>query len=187
MEKLLTSSEAAQRLGITVKTVWAYCKRGAFRNAKQVGALRQWAIPESEVDRLAAGIPPDQLARRYRPRKRLQPGEYEAAGLVVVAYWKHRPPRLRCPVCGQEWRSWEWRCPTGCNPDAMPYRGQAANPQLKQARRALGLTQKDLAQAAGVTIGAVMQWETRGSQPRKPETRQRVADLLGFDPWEVKP
>lgn len=176
MEKLLTTGEVAERLGVHETSVSSWAKDGRFPNAQRVGKQRIWIIPESDLEELKRN-PPDTR------RKRLTPAEYEAYGLEVVAHWKRVPPILRCPSCGRQWRSWEWQCPSGCNAGAKPPPGQIANPELREARKRAGLTQGDVARVVGVSRMAVSQWEMRGTQPREPRVRQQVIDLLGLDTW----
>jgi DNA-binding transcriptional regulator YiaG len=186
VEKLLAASEVAERLGVSVATVGHWCRQGLFPNAQQVGRagreLGWWVIPESDIGRVESRAWYALLSLGPRP-VRLQAEEYRAAGLEVLESWKRRPPRLRCVVCGEEWRAWDWRCPAGCNAGTPPPRGKRANSRLRDARRAAGLTQKQLARAVGVSGSAVSQWEMRGTTPKDKGVRSAVAQMLGADPW----
>ena len=49
---LLTTAEVAQRLGVAVRTVQAWCRAGRFPHAVQVGAGGHgspWVIPEADL------------------------------------------------------------------------------------------------------------------------------------------
>lgn len=176
MERLLSAAEAAERLGVTPSSINYWAREGRFPNAQWVGKGRFLVIPENDlldVSRCSSGP-----KRRY-----LTPPEYEGYGLDVMAYWKRKPPILRCQTCGRQWRGWDWQCANGCNADAERPRRRIANPELREARERAGLTQAEVARAVGVSTAAVSQWEMRGTQPRDPETRQRLSDLLGTVPW----
>jgi predicted DNA-binding transcriptional regulator AlpA len=56
----LTTKEVAQRLGITVKAVDLYCRRGLFPGRYKLG--RDWRIPESDL-----ALPHIVNRRRGRP------------------------------------------------------------------------------------------------------------------------
>ena len=155
MERLLTTGEVAERLGAQSTTVASWAEDGKFPNAQKVGKRKIWIIPESDLEQLNR----EPRERRY---KRLTPPEYEAYGLEVVAHWKRVPPILRCPSCGQQWRSWDWQCPSGCNTGTEAPPRQYANPKLRAARKRLGLNQGDVARAVGISRYAVSQWEMRG-------------------------
>ena len=98
LPKLLSTTEAAERLGITAQTVLYHCERGHFPNAQQVGYARLWVIPEPDLEGLVHKPPGPQRKRLTRP-------EYETLGLEVVEYWKRKPPTLRCLECGAPPRS----------------------------------------------------------------------------------
>ena len=58
--------------------------------------------------------------------------------------------------------------------------------RLRSARKRAGLTQEDVAKAAGVSRPAVVQWESGESVSIKGENLIRVAKCLGVDPaWLV--
>jgi len=46
-----------------------------------------------------------------------------------------------------------------------------------------GLSKAELARRLGMALNTVWGWESHGAQPRDPETRRQVAELLGCDPW----
>lgn len=61
----------------------------------------------------------------------------------------------------------------------------AANLRFKIARMAAGLTQKRLAELCGTTESAVTKLETGRVVAPPPEQRQRIAEVLGVQPFEV--
>ncbi len=56
------------------------------------------------------------------------------------------------------------------------------NLRLVEARRKAGLTQQALAQAVGVSRGAVSNWERFGTSPHSDVVRGQIEELLG-DVW----
>ena len=179
LPKLLTTGEVAELLGVEQQTIGQWCRWGKFPNAQRVGRGKFWIIPAGDLA-LLEPKPPQEPTRRLR----LSPLEYAAYGLQVVKSWKKSPPVLRCPTCGEQWRSWDWRCPTGCNADAKPPAAVDLPGQVvRDARLNAGLLQYELARAVGVSTGTVNNWEQRGSVPSDPERRRKVAEVLGVDPW----
>lgn len=63
--RLLTLQEAAERLGVSEKTIRRYLHSGRLRGFKR-GTLRsdRWVVPSAEVERLAPGMV---LRARQRP------------------------------------------------------------------------------------------------------------------------
>jgi uncharacterized protein YjbI with pentapeptide repeats/DNA-binding transcriptional regulator YiaG len=59
----------------------------------------------------------------------------------------------------------------------------SANTELKKAREQASLSQKALADLAGVSATTVSRWERRGKIPQSAELRARVAEILGQWPW----
>lgn len=57
-------------------------------------------------------------------------------------------------------------------------RARGPNAALRQARRAAGYSQKRLAEALGVSQGAVSKWEQFSTKPRQ-EIREGIARLFG--------
>jgi transcriptional regulator with XRE-family HTH domain len=53
--------------------------------------------------------------------------------------------------------------------------------RIRQMREALGLTQSELAQRAGVTAAAVSQWENRQTKGLKGSSLIRAAEALGVE------
>ena len=66
-------------------------------------------------------------------------------------------------------------------PDPMPLPAP-----VRVFRQALGLTQRDLADRAGISVGTVRNLETRRHRPNR-KTAERVAAVLGVDVPEVFP
>jgi predicted site-specific integrase-resolvase len=64
---MLTTKEAAARLGVEIVTAKGYCQRGVFPNARKVG--RDWIIPETDIANFAA---PANGYPRGRPRKKIE-------------------------------------------------------------------------------------------------------------------
>lgn len=58
--------------------------------------------------------------------------------------------------------------------------------RIKQARKAKGLTQKEVAARAGMADSAIRKYEA-GKQIPKIETLSRIADAIGCDMWELAP
>jgi uncharacterized protein YjbI with pentapeptide repeats/DNA-binding XRE family transcriptional regulator len=54
---------------------------------------------------------------------------------------------------------------------------------LRAARERAGLTQKELADRAGVSPSTVGRWEREGTVPRSAEVRRKVAEMVGWWPW----
>lgn len=52
VEKLLTTGEVAQRLGVNQTTVAQWAKDGRFPNAQRMGKRQIWIIPESDLEEL---------------------------------------------------------------------------------------------------------------------------------------
>jgi hypothetical protein len=90
MEKLLTTGQAAERLGVHLITVFNYCRQGVFPNAQKVGAGRGfWVIPENDLidfERPQVGYP------KGRPRS--QAGESEGGGGRVNEVARRENERL---------------------------------------------------------------------------------------------
>ncbi|MFH1486658.1 MAG: pentapeptide repeat-containing protein [Chloroflexota bacterium] len=61
--------------------------------------------------------------------------------------------------------------------------GQPLDAMLKMAREQAGLTQKALAEQVRVSRSTVGRWEREGKMPDT-ETRAKVAEVLGIDPWD---
>lgn len=56
--------------------------------------------------------------------------------------------------------------------------------KIRNARKAAGLTQKELAQRLGLSFQSIAQWENDLRKP-KIETIQKIADALGITVWEL--
>lgn len=61
--------------------------------------------------------------------------------------------------------------------DHLDLEGETVGYRIKAARKAAGLTQKDLAEKVGVDYQSVMRWEKGTRSPRIP-TLQNLADVL---------
>jgi uncharacterized protein YjbI with pentapeptide repeats/DNA-binding transcriptional regulator YiaG len=59
------------------------------------------------------------------------------------------------------------------------------NAQLRVAREQASLSQKELAELAGVSATTVSRWERHGTMPHSAELRAKVAEVLGRWPWPV--
>jgi uncharacterized protein YjbI with pentapeptide repeats/DNA-binding transcriptional regulator YiaG len=57
------------------------------------------------------------------------------------------------------------------------------NTELRKAREQASLSQKALADLAGVSATTVSRWERHGRMPKSAELRARVAEVLGHWPW----
>lgn len=67
---------------------------------------------------------------------------------------------------------------TGVQDDSVILGDMSLGERIKQARTAADLSQSQVADAIGVTVGAVSAWETGVAQGIKAETLFRLADLL---------
>ncbi len=56
--------------------------------------------------------------------------------------------------------------------------------KVKRLRDARALTQKELADKAGLTVAALSRIERNNAEPR-PTTRRKLAEALGVDPSEL--
>lgn len=66
--KPLTTDAVAARLGVSVSTVKAWCKRGLFPRAWKPSPRSSWLIPESDLDGFTPPIP-------GRPRRSKEQGQ----------------------------------------------------------------------------------------------------------------
>ena len=60
---------------------------------------------------------------------------------------------------------------------AKPHKHAAQGQFLAACRKSCGLTQRDVAEALGVTVGSVQRWETGECRPKQ-STRADLATLL---------
>jgi uncharacterized protein YjbI with pentapeptide repeats/DNA-binding XRE family transcriptional regulator len=58
---------------------------------------------------------------------------------------------------------------------------------LRVARKRAGLSRKEVAARAGVSVSSLGWWERQGEEPRSAEVRRKIAEVVGCWPWSGNP
>jgi transcriptional regulator with XRE-family HTH domain len=56
---------------------------------------------------------------------------------------------------------------------------------LSEWRKRIPMTQEELANLAGVSLGALRTWEQKQNHPR-PAAHRKLAAALGVEPWQIE-
>jgi DNA-binding XRE family transcriptional regulator len=67
-----------------------------------------------------------------------------------------------------------------CHPIGFSLRAMSIHRLIKEGRLSLGLSEREFADAVGVSRGAVQQWEKPGGTAPRRSSQHRVAQVLGI-------